>query len=181
MITIERIRSILSTSHGQPVLRLQPTTTCGALALDLLSLGSRVALGGSFLLSVCDRLGLYGNPGDRGVSWGTFEHFLDYATKVNAFAPTSVIPFLGLASTVLEFLFGLTLILGLTLRWAAFGTAGLLLLFGSAMAISFGIKSPFDYSVFSALCCALFLGLAGSNRWTLDSFFGRAYGQTIDR
>jgi putative oxidoreductase len=37
------------------------------------------------------------------------------------------------------------------------------------MAISFGIKSPFDYSVFAAMCCALFLGLAGSNRWTVDS------------
>ena len=49
------------------------------------------------------------------------------------------------------------------LRWAAFGSAGLLFLFGSAMAISFGIKSPFDYSVFAAMCCALFLGLAGSN------------------
>ena len=53
--------------------------------------------------------------------------------------------------------------------WAAFGSAGLLFLFGSAMAISFGIKSPLDYSVFAAMCCALFLGLAGSNRWTVDS------------
>ena len=73
------------------------------------------------------------------------------------------------AATALEFLFGVTLVLGLALRWAAFGSAGLLFVFGSAMAISFGIKSPFDYSVFAAMCCALFLGLAGSNRWTVDS------------
>ncbi|NWC10626.1 DoxX family membrane protein [Pseudomonas agarici] len=173
MITTKKIRSILSTSQGQPILKLQPATLGGALALDLLSLGSRVALGGSFLLSACDRLGLYGNPGDRGVSWGTFERFLGYAAKVNAFAPASTIAFLGFASTVLELLFGVALILGLAQRWAAFGSAGLLLLFGAAMAISFGIKSPFDYSVPSAMFCALFLGLAGSNRWTLDSFFGR--------
>jgi hypothetical protein len=64
---------------------------------------------------------------------------------------------------------GVTLVLGLALRWAAFGGAGVLFLFGSAMAISFGIKSPFDYSIFAAMCCALFLGLAGSNRWTVDS------------
>jgi uncharacterized membrane protein YphA (DoxX/SURF4 family) len=80
-----------------------------------------------------------------------------------------MIPFLGTAATVLELLFGVTLILGLALRWAAFGSSGLLFLFGSAMAISFGIKSPFDYSVFAAMCCALFLGLAGSNRWSVDS------------
>src|SRR5258705_1925893 len=29
-----------------------------------------------------------------------------------------------------------------------------------------------DYSVFTAMCCALFLGLAGSNRWTVDSLTG---------
>ena len=69
-----------------------------------------------------------------------------------------MIPFLGMAATVLELLFGVTLVLGLALRWAAFGSAGLLFLFGSAMAISFGIKSPFDYSVFAAMCCALFPG-----------------------
>jgi hypothetical protein len=36
----------------------------------------------------------------------------------------------GTAATVLELLFGVTLVLGLALRWAAFGSAGLLFLFG---------------------------------------------------
>lgn len=154
---------------GQSILKLRSAEQRAPLALDFLSLGSRAALGISFLLSVSDRLGLYGNPGERGVSWGTFERFLGYAAKVNSFAPAWMIPFLGATATVLEFLFGVTLVLGLAVRWAAFGSAGLLLLFGSAMAISFGIKSPFDYSVFAAMCCALFLGFAGSNRWTVDS------------
>ena len=167
--TIEALCSVLRTSRGQPILKLQSAEQRASLALDLLSLGSRAALGVSFLLSVSDRLGFYGTPGERGVSWGTFERFLAYAAKVNAFAPASMIPFLGTAATVLEFLFGVALVLGLALRWAAFGSAGLLFLFGSAMAISFGIKSPFDYSVFAAMCCALFLGLAGSTRWTVDS------------
>jgi putative oxidoreductase len=165
----ETFRNILRTSRGQPILKLQSAEQPAFPVLDLLSLGSRAALGFSFLLSVSDRLGFYGNPGERGVSWGTFERFLGYVAKVNAFAPAWMIPPLGTTATVLEALFGITLILGLALRWAAFGTAGLLFVFGSAMAISFGIKSPFDYSVFSAMCCALFLGLAGSNRWTLDS------------
>jgi putative oxidoreductase len=166
---IETLRCIMRTSGGRPIFKLQAAEQRASLALDLLSLGSRVALGVSFLLSVSDRLGFYGNPGERGVSWGTFERFLSYAAKVNAFAPAWMIPFLGMAATVLELLFGVTLVLGFALRWAAFGSAGLLFLFGSAMAISFGTKSPFDYSVFAAMCCALFLGLAGSNRWSVDS------------
>jgi hypothetical protein len=39
----------------------------------------------------------------------------------------------------------------------ALGSAVLLALFGIAMAISFGIKSPLDYSVFSASAGALVL------------------------
>jgi putative oxidoreductase len=168
-VRTDTFRSFLRTSRGQPILKLQSVEQRASLALDLLSLGSRAALGVSFLLSVGDRLGFYGNPGDRGVSWGTFGRFLGYVAEVNAFVPARLIPILGTSATVLELLFGITLVLGLALRWAAFGSAGLLFLFGSAMAISFGIKSPFDYSVFAAMCCALFLGFAGSNRWTVDS------------
>ena len=126
MATTETLRSVLRTSRRQPILKLQSAEQRVSLALDLLSLGSRAALGVSFLLSVSDRLGLYGNPGERGVSWGTFERFLGYAAEVNAFAPAWMIPFLGMAATVLELLFGVTLVLGLALRWVAFGSAGLL-------------------------------------------------------
>ena len=82
----ETLRGVLRTSRG-PILEQQSVEQRASLALDLLSLGSRAALGVSFLLSVSDRLGFYGNPGERGVSWGTFERFLGYAAKVNAFAP----------------------------------------------------------------------------------------------
>lgn len=158
---------IVRSSRGEPILPLQ---SAGREAiLDLLSLASRLALGISFVLSVCDRLGLYGKPGDRGVSWGTFERFLAYTAEVNSFAPSWMVPYLGTAASAVELLLGVTLILGFALRLAAFGTAGMLLVYGSAMAISLGIKAPFDYSVFGAMCCALFLGLAGSKRWSIDS------------
>ena len=168
--TSEKRRSVLRRWRNQPIHKPDAAASHEAsLALDLLSLGSRLALGLSFLLSVSDRLGLYGGPGQRGVSWGTFERFLDYAAKVNAFAPPSLVPLLGTAATILELVFGIMLVLGLALRWVAFGSAGLLFIFAAAMAISFGIKSPFDYSVFAAICCALFLGLTGSNRWAIDA------------
>lgn len=165
------LASIMRTSRREPILKLQSHGRGASFALDLLSLASRVALGASFVLSVSDRLGFYGKPGERGVSWGTFESFLAYTAEVNSFAPARMVPVLGSAATAVELLLGVTLILGFGLRWAAFGTAGMLLVYGSAMAISFGIKSPLDYSVFAAMCCALFLGLAGSNRWSADSLW----------
>jgi len=69
--------------------------------------------------------------------------------------PSWSIPYLANAATVAELSFGLMLVLGLWVRWAAYGSAALLALFGIAMAISFGIVSPLDYSVFSACAGAL--------------------------
>ena len=116
----------------------------------------RLALGISFLSGVADRFGLYTG---RNVGYGDFNGFLQYTAKVNSFMPASTIPFLGWAATAGELGFGLALVLGLWLRWAAFGSSLLLLLFGTAMAISFGIKSPLDYSVFSASAGAMVLAL----------------------
>lgn len=56
------------------------------------------------------------------------------------------------------------MIVGLRPRLVAFGSAALLALFGTAMAISFGIKSPLDYSVFSASAAALLLALPRAAR-----------------
>jgi putative oxidoreductase len=165
------LADLMRTARSDPILTLQSSGRGPSFALDLLSLGSRIALGASFVLSVSDRLGYYGKPGERGVSWGTFDSFLAYTAQVNSFAPAGMVPLLGTAATVVELVFGVTLILGFALRWAAFGAAGMLLVYGSAMAISFGIKSPLDYSVFAAMCCALFLGLVGSKRWSLDSLW----------
>ena len=115
----------------------------------------RFALGAAFLSGIASRFGLY----PKGVGYGNFANFLRYTAEVNSFMPSSTIPFLGWAATVLEFFFGVTLVLGIWPRWVALGSAGLLALFGIAMAISFGIKSPLDYSVFSASAAALLLAV----------------------
>jgi putative oxidoreductase len=113
-----------------------------------------LALGASFLSGIADRFGLYSG---RNVGYGNFAGFVRYTAKVNSFMPASMIPFLAWAATVAELSFGLALVLGIWLRWAALGSCILLILFGTAMAISFGIKSPMDYSVFSASAGALLL------------------------
>ncbi|MGA7914124.1 MAG: DoxX family protein [Candidatus Acidiferrales bacterium] len=117
---------------------------------------ARLALGVAFLSGIADRFGLYTG---RNVGYGNFAGFVAYTAKVNAFMPASTIPFLAWAVTAAEFSLGVLLILGIWPRWVALASALLLVLFGTAMAISFGIKSPLDYSVFSASAAAVLLAV----------------------
>src|SRR5271170_4803830 len=119
---------------------------------------ARLALGAGFLSGIADRFGLYTG---RNVGYGNFAGFMDYTAKVNSFMPAFTIPFLAWAATAAEFFLGVALILGIWPRWVALGSALLLVLFGIAMAISFGIKSPLDYSVSSASAGAVLLALYG--------------------
>ena len=121
---------------------------------------ARLALGAAFLSAVADRFGLWGKYG----GWGNFANFTKYTGEVLSFMPVSVIPFLAWAATIAELSLGILLILGLWTRWVAFGAVTLLFLFGTSMAISFGFKSPLDYSVFSASAGALLLALFTSRR-----------------
>ncbi len=73
--------------------------------------------------------------------------------------PRWTIPFLAWASTLAELGLGLGLVVGLWPRRIALASAALLLIFGTAMALSLGIKSPLDYSVFSASAAALLLAV----------------------
>ena len=124
----------------------------------------RIALGSAFLSPVADRFGLWG----KHASWGNFANFTRYVAQVNSFMPAFTIPFLAWAATAAETTLGILLILGIWPRWVALGSAILLFLFG-AMAISFGIKSPLDYSVFSASAGALLLSLFQARKSAVNS------------
>ncbi len=116
---------------------------------------ARLALGAAFLSAVASRLGLWsGEPAAQ-----RFAGFVRYTAEVNAFMPSATIPFLAVAATVAELGLGLGLLVGVRLRAVAGASALLLALFGSAMALSLGPKSPLDYSVFSASAAALLLAL----------------------
>jgi putative oxidoreductase len=122
---------------------------------------ARWALGAAFLSGIADRFGLYTG---RNVGYGNFAGFVSYTAKVNSFMPGFTIPWLAWATTAAELSLGITLVLGLWPRWVALGSALLLALFGIAMAISFGFKSPMDYSVFSASAGAVLLALFGDRK-----------------
>jgi putative oxidoreductase len=116
---------------------------------------ARLAIGAAFLSAVASRFGIW--DGEPGLS--RFAGFTRYTAEVNAFLPAAAIPFLAWAATLAETSLGVALVAGLRVRWVALASAGLLALFGTAMAISLGPKSPLDYSVFSASAGALLLAL----------------------
>ena len=116
---------------------------------------ARLAVGTAFLSAVAGRFGIW----DRSIDWQHFERFIRRTGEVNAFMPAFTIPFLAVAATAAEISFGIALIVGFKVRLAAFGSAILLAMFATAMAISTGIKPPLDYSVFSASAAALLLAL----------------------
>ena len=121
---------------------------------------ARIALGVAFLSGIMSRFGLWG----AGVGYGSFDNFVTYTGQVNAFMPAwSIVP-LAWAATAAELALGLLLVVGAWPRAVALGSAILLVMFGTAMAISLGIKEPLDYSVFSAAGCALLLSIHAPGR-----------------
>src|ERR1700746_1756930 len=96
--------------------------------------------------------------------YGNFANFMRYTAEVNSFMPAFTIPFLAWAATLAELGLGIALIAGLWPRWVAVGSAVLLALCGIEMVISFGSKSPLDYSVFSASAAAVLLAMRSPAR-----------------
>ena len=138
--------------------------------LKIAELFLRLALAASFLSAVADRFGLWGPPGKQGVYWGDFEAFVAYTEQVNSFLPKILGPTLAWTATILEIVLGLALIVGFRVRLTAAASGVLLLAFSLAMTISFGIKAPLDYSVFSAAAGAFLLAvLPTSARGPLNS------------
>jgi uncharacterized membrane protein YphA (DoxX/SURF4 family) len=136
----------------------------------LVILVGRFALGAAFLSGIASRFGFWGPA----VGYGSFDDFIRYTAEVNAFMPAATIPLLAWAATVAELFLGVALVTGLWPRWVTLGAAALLGVFGVAMAASFGIKEPLDYSVFSACAAALLLAdrEASRSRITGDKLDG---------
>ena len=120
----------------------------------------RLALAATFLTPVGSRLGWWDHA-----NW---TKFLAYTAEVNSFAPPAVVPTLAVAATALEATFALCLLVGFHTRRVALGASGLTLLFALAMACSFGLKEPLDYSVFVDTTAALLLATMPEDRCSLD-------------
>ncbi len=119
---------------------------------------ARMALGAAFLSAVASRFGLW----DKTLDLKHFAGFVQYTAQVLSFVPSAFIQLLAWAATAAETTLGILLVLGLWQRSVSLAAAMLLAMFGTAMAISFGIKSPMDYSVFSASGAAVLLSQRAS-------------------
>src|SRR5215469_15705609 len=155
----------------------QQSTRLGEFSSVLL----RVALGGSFLSAVADRLGLWGAFGHPNVSWGSYPRFVAYTAKLLWLLPPTTVPGLALGATVAESIFGLLLVLGWKTRLMSLLSGLLLTAFAISMTLALGVKAPLDYSVFSAAGGALLLATYTRFPFSLDELFGPKLGQVVYR
>jgi putative oxidoreductase len=151
-------------------MRILSHRTAGATALTRFpQLYLRLAAGIGFFFLGLDRLGAWGPYGKPWVSWGSWDHFSPYAHQLMYFLPYSLAEFLAIVATFIEIVGGFLLIIGLFTRWAAYACSVLTLCFAIAMAISRGITSPIDYSVFSVSAACLLLAIQTSYPWSFDA------------
>ncbi|HEY4198908.1 MAG TPA: hypothetical protein VGM63_25385 [Mucilaginibacter sp.] len=139
-------------------------------ASGLAQLVLRLALGAGFLLPVMDRMGVMGPYGANGVTWGDWQHFVDYTHTLVPFANRLVANILSVLATIGEFVFGICLIIGFRIKEAALGAGLLTLGFGLCMAIFVSISTPFSYPVFVFTGSALVLSGIGHYNWSIDDF-----------
>lgn len=128
----------------------------------------RVALAIGFILPVMDRLGLLGKPGAGMASWGDWEHFISYTNSLMPYLSRPLANLFGFLATIAEALFGVCLLVGYKIRYAALGAAILTFIFAICMATSHGVSAPFKYPVFVFTGAALTLSGLTSFRWSID-------------
>ena len=124
----------------------------------------RLSLATAFLSAVGDRLGAWGPHGSPHVSWGDWQHFRIYADRLNWYMPVAFQPSAAVLATAAEAIFAIALITGFRLREAAIGSGVLLTIFGISMALALGMKSPLDYSVFTAAAAAFSLAAMAADQ-----------------
>lgn len=172
------VQLVWSVTHRPDTFGIVVIAVLGAFAAlhgrwPWLAVPVRFLMAGDFLLSVGDRFGAFGPPGTPGSPWGDFAHFVSYTREVSSFLPAGFAPFLAVLATIAETVLGLVLLLGVRLRYAALGSAGLLSAFGVSMVVSLPAAEQFRYGVF--LLCAGMLALSTVERhaWSVDGLLSR--------
>lgn len=129
----------------------------------------RVAIAAGYLVFGFDRLGVFGKPGEKNISWGDWDHFIKYAAEVMQFLPYSLVSVFAVIATIAEILSGLLLLVGKWTRAAAIVSGILAFLYAVSMAISFGIVSPLSYSVFALSAASFLLASLPRYKWSFDN------------
>lgn len=104
---------------------------------------------------------------------GQFRSFRGVHGRGDVSLPQFIDSVVCVAATVAETLCGILLIAGFKIRMASVLSGLLLLSFAIGMVTGLGIKTPFDYSVFSAAAAAFLLAFWEPDRFTLDKLLNR--------
>lgn len=140
------------------------------MKIKFIKLFLRLAISLSFLSAVADRFGMW--PAEISV-WGNWQNFVDYTAVINPWMPASLIPMLAVIATFVEIVFGLFLLIGFKTEVFAKLSGLLMLIFALSMTFSAGIKSGFDYSVFTASAAAFGLSLIKAKYLEEDSLMDK--------
>ena len=121
---------------------------------NILKLFLRLSLGLGFLSAVGDRFGTWPK---KVSTWGNWESFLSTTRELIPVDAENIVIIFAVIATAAEIILGIFLIAGIKTKLTAQFSGVLLFLFGLAMAYSYGIKAPLDYSVFAASAAAFSL------------------------
>lgn len=121
----------------------------------------RLSLAAAFLSAVADRSGWW-EPLGQG-TWGSMGPFSDYAHQLVPFASGWSLTFIVWAATATETILGILLLTGWWPKFVGAAACLVLIVFGTAMAVSLGIESPLSYSVFSAASAAAAYAILGTD------------------
>jgi putative oxidoreductase len=135
---------------------------------NIASLFLRLSIAAGFLSASADRFGWWGINGAKGVSWGDWQHFVNYTNVLLPFAPPALANGFAIAATVAEIVIAILLAIGLYTRLAAFGAGLLALFFALSMTFTLGIKAPFSYSVFIVSAAGFLLATIPVYKWSID-------------
>ncbi|GAA3046841.1 hypothetical protein GCM10010464_08860 [Pseudonocardia yunnanensis] len=92
-----------------------------------------VLLALDFAGAVADRFGVLGEPGAAGVTWGDWDHFVDYTEQLLPWAPHPLAVAAALGATAVESVLSVWLLSGWRRRAAGVVAAGLLSVFLASM------------------------------------------------
>ncbi len=112
----------------------------------------RLSLAAAFLSAVADRFGWWA-PFKQG-NWGSMGAFADYTHQLVPFASGWFLTVIVWGATVTETSLGVLLLIGWRPKLVGAATCLVLIVFGTAMAVSLGLEAPLSYSVFSAASAA---------------------------
>lgn len=129
----------------------------------------RLALSLGFIIPVIDRIGYLGAPGSGKVTWGDWQHFIEYTNTLLPFLNRAGANVMGSIASIAELIIGICLLIGFKIKFASTGAALITFTFAVCMIAASGIGAPFKYPVFVFTGAALVLAGLDNYKWSLDN------------